>query len=150
MNELQDELLSELSSDIDAANIAVLQEDARVFLQLSTKFPTSIFGIAWEKVPEQRFISSPDPKPSIEEYLPAIKGFLARFAEQAHLEAGTPMYVIGDGVTDVAFKIGFGVFLKYAYQFFRIPQHTYLVTQDYSWCFCFTFEGDMYFGKAKV
>jgi L-lactate permease len=27
-----------------------------------------------------------------------------------------------------------------------IPQHHYLVADDFAWCFCFSFEGDMGFG----
>ncbi len=150
MNDLQDELLSGLSNDIQADIINVSQSDADVFSNLSARFPVRASGIVWEMVPEYRCKPSPHPKPSIEDYLPSIKEFLARFAEEAHIASDEIVYLVGDGITDLAFRMPFGVLLKYAHQFFTLPQSSFVVKHDYLWCFCYSFEDDMYYGRCPV
>jgi hypothetical protein len=150
MNDLQDELLSGLSADIQADIINVSQSDADVFSHLSAKFPVRASGITWELVPEHRCKQSPRPKPSIEDYLHSISAFLGQFAEAAQIAPDDNVWLVGDGITDVAFRLSFTILLKHVRQFFSMPQSSFVLKHDYSWCFCYTFEDDMYYGKSPL
>ena len=123
MNDLQDELLRGLSADIEAGKITVFQSDADVISRLSAKFPVRTSGIVWEQVPEHRFKPSPRPKPLMDDYLPSIKEFLSRFAEDAHITSGDVVHLVGDNVTNVAFSMPFGVLLKHASQLDDAARH---------------------------
>ena len=148
MNDLQNQLLSELSTDIRAGIIKVFKIDADVFSNLSAKFPVRSSGVAWEMVTGRRFKPSPHPKGSIDDYLPTIREFLTEFAKDAHVHAGEIVSVVGDAVTDLAFRMPFEVLVRHVRSLFSIPQHWYVVKDDYSWCFAYTFEDDMYFGQC--
>src|SRR5262245_50373196 len=104
---LQDELLRILSKDMKAGNIGVASSDANVFSQLKARFPVRTSGIAWEMVPGYRYRFSPDPKISIEHYLPTVRKFLEQFAADAHIAPTDVVFVVGDGVTDVSFSMPF-------------------------------------------
>src|SRR5581483_11781049 len=129
MNDLQDELVKHLFTDLGAANIHVIQSDVEVFSVLSAKFPVRSSGIAWEEVPHHECAPSMKTKMSKEEYRHTIDRFLNRFSLDAGILETDDVYVAGDGPTDLAFRMPLSVFKRNATWFFEIPQSTFVVKQ---------------------
>ena len=148
MRDLQDELLDGLETGIQDHIINASESDTEVFSRLSAKFPVRASGIIWESVPKYRCQVSPRPKPPIEVYLPIINRFLTQFAEEARIASDEVVCLVGNNITDLAFRMPFTALLKFANHFFAIPQSWFVVKQDYSWCFCYSFEDDMYYGRC--
>lgn len=77
-----------------------------------------------------------------------MRDFLLEFGSAAGLGQDDRCVLFGDSVTEVAFELSFGDLLDLFPSIFALPQATYVLTADASWCFAYTFEGDMYFAKS--
>jgi hypothetical protein len=147
-DDLQDELLNKLSPDILTGRIRVGPRDSDAFSKLTGKFPTGTSGILWDRVPDHRLYPSPQPKLPLEMYLPAIKRFLGQFALDGNIGPDDIMHVVGDGVTNVTLTMPLSLLWQYLPDVLSLPQATFIIKNDYDWCFCYTFEDDMYYGKS--
>ncbi len=87
--------------------------------------------------------------PPMDEDLPRIVDFLDLFATQAQISNEDPVIVIGDCAMDVTLRMSFQTFRNHLKLMIELPQYTYVLAKDFQWCFCYTFEDDMYFGKAQ-
>jgi hypothetical protein len=147
-DDLQDELLNKLSADILTGRIRVGRADSDSFSKLTGKFPTGISGILWDRVFDHRLHASPQPKLPIEMYLPIIKRVLGQFAIDAEIGPDDVVHVVGDGVTNVTLTMPLSLLWPYLPDVLSLPQATFIIKNDYEWCFCYTFEDDMYYGKS--
>ena len=146
---LQEELLNDLSESIRAGDLVVDTDVSLMFSKLKEHYPTGMSGIAWELIREGCCSPSPDPKPPMDEDLPRIVDFLDLFATQAQISNEDPVIVIGDCAMDVTLRMSFQTFRNHLKLMIELPQYTYVLAKDFQWCFCYTFEDDMYFGKAQ-
>jgi hypothetical protein len=143
----EEELLQRLSDDIRLSTIVVHPSDASFYAKIKAKYPTHTFGIKWNELPFHRsFGAQPGRSPDQKTIL--LQGALRQFAEDAKISPNENVYVIGDGVLTVALEMPFSVLLTHAVPIFIMPQHTYLLKQDYSWCFRYSFEGHIDYGQA--
>ena len=155
---LQHQLLNELDSFIRGGRITVHDSDAQWYARMRERFPMGrISGIRWDAVPgaESNFEVVPHIPPEgiegglpVREHAATIREFLGRFAARADVRPNDNIIVVGDGVTEIALEMPFSALLDAFPVLFSYPQHTYVMPVDVSWCFAFTFEFDMYFGKS--
>lgn len=147
-NKIQRDFLDALAREIEIGLIKVSQGDESVFANLMAQFPATPFGIAWEKVHGHRCSPSPQPKPAIGSYIHTIEAFFRSFASDAGIALENNVYIVGDGVTDIILEMPCKLVLKYLHELVSIPQHTFVISKDYRWCFSYTFEDDMYYGES--
>lgn len=146
----QNELLVELSADIAAGWVSVVEE-APILSELHRHFPMGFNRIAWERVAHARRVPAPHPRTVLADYLPAVLRYLEEFASAARiLDEGQRVYLVGDSVTDVGFVMSLSTLKRNLGHFLCLPQSTYIVTTDFAWCFNYTFEDAIYFGPSVL
>ena len=52
--------------------------------------------------------------------------------------------VLGDNMINYAYVLRYSHFIKHVWDFFSIPQHTYVLLQEKKLCFQYTFEDDLF------
>ncbi len=154
---LQKQLLSELSPFIRAGRIMVHESDKAWFHLIRHRFPVSLNGIHWDKVPgaESNYEAEPYiPPDGINRAIPirenenTIRAFLSRFSVSAGIRPDENVIVVGDGITDIALEMTFSSLSETFPILFSYPQHVCIIRPDGTWCFMFTFEFDMHYGKS--
>lgn len=143
----EEDLLRRLFDEIRQFRIIVHADDAPFFTKIKAHYPTHTFGIKWHKLPIHRSFNS-EHGMSEDEHVVFVKGALKQFAEDANILPSETVYILGDGVLTVVLEMPLSVLLDHAELIFRLPQHTYVITHDYSWCFRCSFEGHVDYGKA--
>ncbi len=155
---LQDEMLAELSEFTQSKKIVIYQTSDSWFDLLNARFPKTIIGaLAWEEVPGHQSCGDVVPiippegingEEVVQRNASKIAEFLERFAANGGIGHSDQVVIIGDGVTEVALGMSFETLFKVFMVLFSYPQHTYVLTSDGVWCFVFTFEFFMHFGKS--
>lgn len=143
----EQELLRSLSDEIRQATVVIHPDDALFYAHIKAKYPTDTFGIKWDKLPIHRSFEVKSGM-SPEEHLDFIQAALRQFAVDANISPNETVYVLGDGVLTVALEMPYSVLVTHVCSIFQLPQHTYVIKNDYSWCFRCSFEGHVDYGKA--
>jgi hypothetical protein len=144
---LQSELLAQLAPAIHGGRVVLRYTDDH-WVALRRMFPVRTSGVRWEDIPSARSLPAEDPRVPLHEKADLVRGFLEEFGSAAGLGPDDRCVVFGDSATEVAFELSFRDLLDLFTLLFALPQATYVLTADGSWCFAFTFEEDMYFAKS--
>ncbi len=153
-NILEEELLQALQSDINSGSIRVISESQQYADLISQNFPFVGNKIDWSKVPGHTVAQLDWRKgymhaeKSIEklEYIDAIFSFFDNILRKTHTPDVTDLIVLGDGTMDIALQLPAGILRKHLLDVVELPQHTYIIPPDVSWCLTYTTEGYMDFG----
>lgn len=139
-NFYESELRMALRKEIESSHIKELGDSAPFFAKLAKIYPAIGSKIDWGQVPRSIERSEENEALQAEE----CADFFDEMVQKFHL-SGDVIYV-GDSATDIALAGSLGYVRAVLCNILTIPQHHYLIAQDYSWCMCFTMEGDMGFG----
>lgn len=148
LNEIQDQLISDLNQEITRGVIKLHKSDDEWFKLIRRIFPVRTSGIVWEEVSGCQFRDRNENLDTIAELKDTAVEFFKEFITVAKLETDQACIVIGDNVTDVAFEMTVSELLDKIGFFIEIPQETYILPVNTPWCFAYTFADVMYFGKA--
>jgi hypothetical protein len=103
--------------------------------------------IKWSAVPQHRRCKIPD-NGDCAIIKTHIEGFIHECLDNlAITEEKLELLWLGDQ-TDFGVKMNYPVLLEISALLFSYPQHSYIVPEDVSWCLNYTFENEMFFGKA--
>ena len=137
-------LLSRLKDEFDNGEVR-LSEGSSIFREINQSFPFIGSSINWAKVP-----NSVDEKADAEDYFPSATSFIERITARMGFNDSDTIIVVGDSAMELALSLSLGTFKGHLEDFLIMPQHTYIVSPDVSWCACFRMEGNMSFGFRPV
>lgn len=146
-NILQKEYLELIEEEIQSGNIK-LEDDDQYFDMLGNRFPVGGTGIAWSKVPNHQYFNLLELKDDTDNYGKMLHESFQKIVSFLDQNEDQEVVIIGDGVLDVAIRVPFRKLIDLHYEVFTLPQHTYILPPDASWCINFTFEHDLFFGIA--
>ncbi len=135
------ELLQDLSSDIECGNIIVSDDFDQWFDKIWKNFPFTGSKIAWSKVPESIELEI-DKK----DYEESIVSFFINITHKAGVDESDVLVVVGDSSMNFSLQSHKDTLSKILLYIVSMPQHTYIIPIDSSWCLCYTMEGYMSFG----
>lgn len=143
----RDRILGDLANRIGSENVDPdTNSYMDVFRHLNLFFPSTGGRIAWHSLPHQQLLC-PDPKPPFSERVSIVTEFFRRFVNDAAIEPLDKIVVIGD-LVEVVWSLNCSRAIGALDIFFQTPQNTYVVKDNMEWCFCYTFEDDMYYGRS--
>lgn len=149
-NVLQSEYLDTIKDEIQRGIIKI-EKDDQYFSILEDMYPVVGSGIAWDEVPDALFLDLEGLKENREVYDAALqKGFaeIIQRIQGLEIDEDQEVVVLGDNIFNVALRIPLKKLSDVYRGIFDLPQHTYILPPDASWCINFTFEHRLYFGKA--
>lgn len=133
-----------LSTELEKGIVTYLDDSHSLFQAIMTNYPITFNRIDWDLIPHESY--------HIEEKYPDNKEVISLIVSGIVREEGLDMTqqvkVCFDGYTSGALSMPLTLFLKHAAEIFTIPQHTYVLPQDVSWCLNYTFENFIYFGYS--
>ena len=143
MNTYEDDVRSALKPQIDAGELRDVGDAATVFGSLSRAFPISGSKIDWMRVPGSVGSSEEDGSLQPQRF--------AQFFDEIQSTFGLtgPVIYAGDSATNFALEGAADAIRKALPTLLEVPQHHYFIGPGCSWCMCFTFEGDMNFGRSE-
>ena len=116
------------------------------FRILERRFPIVGSKIDWEKVPHA--IVKGSNSENSEKYFRDATTLLADVAKMERISEEEVVIAIGDSAMEEAVSLPLGVLIIGVREFLELPQHLYVMAEDGSWCFSFTMEGGLAFGRA--
>lgn len=143
MNYFQEKLLAELHERIKSREIRVIDDNAVFFSEIREGFPQGFNRINWSKTPHNF-----DSILSGKDFKEKIIYFVSDFLEKNNLTMDGSVIYFGDAI-DIALEISLDCFYLISDRLFAVPQHSYVIDKDVSWCFNHTFEDEMYIGRSK-
>lgn len=133
-----------LSDELDNGEIRI-NEGNSIFEEINKSFPFIGSSIDWAKVPY-----SIDDNADAEDYFSSATSFLERITNRMGFNDSDAIIVVGDSAMEVALSLSLETLKRHLEDFLILPQHTYIVSPDVSWCVCFRMEGNMSFGFRPV
>lgn len=142
----------ELKSEVESGRISVVPDPAPFFGVLGRRFPIGMNRIAWEKVREMhrvdvlaqpREIASEELRTLFVSHSAAVRSWL----DAAEVAPLSRVIWVGD-MTDVALEMSRERLLGLLPILFSLPQHSYALPPDGSWCLNYVMEGALYFARA--
>jgi hypothetical protein len=130
----------------DDRQIEVRDDPDRCFRMLERRFPVVGSKIDWGQVPGA-VVRQTDPTNPVCEATDAAT-ILSDVARDESLSEAQIVIVIGDSAMEQAMAMPFATLRVSIRELLELPQHLYVMPEDASWCFSFTMEGDLAFGRA--
>lgn len=134
------ELRKALHAAMESGRVREVGDSSPFFAQLMKTYPASGSKIDWNRVPGSIERIEEEETLQVEQFT----AFFDEIVQKVGL-AGDAFYV-GDSATDFALTGSLECMREVLPELLAIPQHHYLVGPEFSWCLCFTMEGDMGFG----
>ncbi|PJZ76222.1 hypothetical protein CH365_15490 [Leptospira neocaledonica] len=133
----------ELGERIKGGEIRVIDDNAVFFSEIREGFPQGFNRIDWSKIPHNFDSILPG-----NDFKEKLIYFVSDFLKKNNLTRNGPVIYFGDAI-DIAFEISLTCFYSISDRLFAVPQHSYVIDKDVSWCFNHTFEDEMYIGRSK-
>lgn len=140
MNRFEKEILEIIDNFGDKSSIEIRSNADYVFRKLQDNFPVSGSKIDWDNVHPRENLTSPLVPITTHD---RIKFFSDNIDKYCLIGRA---FLIGDSILDFAMEGDPRDFIFILPKFLEIPQHSYVVHEKFTWCFCFSFEGDVDFG----
>jgi len=141
---IYDQEIISFISDNNFLNKVIIEKDVdNVIEQIEDNFIMGYNGIDWE---QNLIIFSKRMSPLPEEYIKESRFFLEKINKSYPNLLEEIIYIIGDNLTDLSYKMSFHCFLLFFDKFLLIPQHTYIWFIKSKKCINFTFENEVFFG----
>lgn len=151
-NALEEELLLELAHWIRTGEIQVERDNQPFFDRVDEAFPISFSRIDWSAVPGADVLPPPRTREQgnidLGAHMPAIRAFLQKAENVLGIDAETMVLVLGDGQMDTVLRMRYDLLCEHLEEILGLPQHTYVIPEDASWCINYTFEDDLFFGVS--
>jgi len=134
------DLRKALCKEIESRRIRELGDSSPFFVQLAKLYPTNGSKIDWARVPDSIERVENEDALQAEQFAKFFDEVIQKFRL-----SGEVVY-IGDSATDFALIGSLECMSEALSKLLAVPQHHYLIGSDFSWCICFTMEGNMGFG----
>ncbi len=144
----EQDLLEALRADIAAGDVVVRRPDDAFVAVIQERYPFSGSQIDWSRVPGA-VVRHEDPTAS-ELFFGEAERFLDGIVQSEGIGADQQVVVLGDSAMAFALVTTLGVLARWLADVLALPQHTYVMAPDGSWCFVFTMEGDLCFGHPPA
>jgi hypothetical protein len=141
-NTPEQDLLRKIAPEIEAQLIVVSTDAEAYFNVLEEHFPLGGSKIAWSKVP-----GSCKEKINYDDELSVLTFFDVAMSALGQ-RASNKVIAVGDSAMEVALSASVEIMRRRLYDIISLPQHTYIVPPDVSWCLSYTMEGDMVYGRS--
>ena len=141
------ELLEEIRPERERAELTVEPSSMPYFELLEKRFPVHGSKIDWDKVPGA--VVQAMQLSDSELYFKEAGSFLEEILVKEQLDGEVQVVVVGDGAMECALRMPLKILASCMRRILRMPQHTYVLVPDGSWCMVFTMEGDACFGRAR-
>jgi hypothetical protein len=139
-NYFESEARIAFKSEIESGELTVTLGSAEFFQRLAQTFIPVGSRIDWTLLPNS--IGAIETSHDLQ--ATAFENFFRMCIERFNL-TGLGTYA-GDSATDFLLRCELVVMQRLLPVLFEIPQHHFFAAEDFSWCACFTIEGDMHFG----
>lgn len=138
---LDEYVREQLSELLATGEVTLVDEDEPYYTKLASRFPWRFGRIAWDEAGV-----------CISEHCTdelVLERFFSRVRSEIGYALVDPLIILGDNMY-------FGVMTQWRSivlvlgSITSLPQHLYVVPPDVSWCVNYTFEDDLYYGRAKT
>jgi hypothetical protein len=134
-------------ADLIESDVIKILDSEKYFKKLEKNYPIGLNKINWEKIDKKIFEAASRNLLNNKNYIKKkIEQFLNKVVLSCPSISNELITVFGDEAIEQAYQMNFSIFKKYAYKFFCLPQHTYVLTETNLKCINYTFEGELYFG----
>ena len=136
---------------IQSGVVKIEGEDTQYVNKLENRYPFVGSKIDWKEVPDSLDFNLMSLKASKVAYEITLKeGFnkIYNTIREMGYKDEYEIVIIGDNIFDVALRMSLGKLPQMYQELFELPQHTYIIPPDASWCINYTFEDYLYFGVA--
>lgn len=130
----------DVAEHLSLKQLQLIDDSEFIFAQLQTLYPVTDSRIDWQVLVIKEQEVAPAHEQQLNEFLSFFRWIVKKYGLTGN------MYWAGDSAVDFAISGDIGVFDSVLDKLLDIPQYHYLVADDFAWCFCFSFEGDMGFG----
>lgn len=147
MSGYEQDLLAALGGRFPSQGAFRIDPDAAKYVvRLQAMFPFVGSQIDWEKVPGavSRSVDASDTAA----YRKQTKELISDARRLGGLDDETRIIVVGDSQLEVAIELSLRQFEDALDDFLDVPQHTYALAPDASWCLALTMEGYLDFGRS--
>jgi hypothetical protein len=138
MNDYEVDIIKSMDA-IGGDCIYIENGESEVFQKISEHYPAVGSKIDWNRF--EGFVE--EREWNLDLHGESFKRFFYEAVSRFGL-TGDAIYV-GDGLTDFSLYAPIDQFGLLLDAIFDVPHHHYFVSDDFSWCMCFTMEGDMNF-----
>lgn len=138
----EEELLSEFELSVKNGDIIVDPSSDSYFSELELRFPILGSKIDWDAVS-----GSEREQASADAYASDCQHFFDKMMRRYGLSG--QCIVIGDSAVEVALIMPVGIMQFNLQKIVSVPQHHYVIANDYVWCMSFTMEGELAFGFSE-
>ncbi len=135
---------------------AVRVDDESLSAVLLSAFPFVAGRIDWTKVPGARRREAPPERLAganlgpgtldTRSYVNVVRQFFFECVSETGEPADSWVVYVGDN-GDCDYKVQLGAVDELLEQVAEVPEHKYIFSSDASWCFMWSFEDDLYFGR---
>ncbi len=125
---------------LSTQQLQLIEDSSFIFAQLQALYPVAGSRIDWQALEVREQHIEPVHGPQLNAYLNFFRQAVKRYGLTGNI------YWTGDSAVDFALLGDITVIESVLDKLLDIPQHHYLLADDFAWCFCFSFEGDMGFG----
>jgi hypothetical protein len=142
----EEELMDVLQREFAGNAITIEASSTQYFSLLQARFPMRGAKIDWDRLTTakvRRVHTS-----NGEQYINDAMMFARETIETEQLDLTSQVVAIGDSAMDKSLKMPISTLLLCLPNIVAMPQHTYILATDASWCLAFTMEGDLCFGFA--
>jgi len=148
------QLLGDLEAEISAGAVALIEDAVPLYEKLLEVFPHRAARIDWGRVPGAVHLDGPPERATsnfqLREPATELREFWGRVRLTYNIGNETEVIVLGDGLVSFALRLRVKILTDHLVDILSIPQHTYVVPVDFSWCFHYTVEDEAYWGVAPT
>jgi hypothetical protein len=141
---VSDNFLEKLAPSMTNGRIVVEYDMDKYFDQIEASFPIYGSKIEWDEVD-----GSVEELARLEFYSADCTNFFNKMTEQFIQNPDSKVVLLGDSAMDYALLTSLKNVPEVLEKMLELPQHHFIVANNFSWCISFSMEGDMAFGFAK-
>lgn len=141
------EIVDKLRSCYDPGQIVILNDNSGFFDEIEKNFVIGLNRIDWIKN-SYEFEAKIDLKDDLNAKV-NILSFFQKVKNIMGIDDEVIVQIGGDEALDKVYELPLYMLEANVLDFFSLPQHTYVVPTDFSWCVNYTFEDILYFGRSK-
>ena len=150
----EEQLLKDLASSIDSGLVEIDEDWMPCVRRLAEAWPWVDIRIDWRAVPEHRHLPPPPGRRggsfTLEESAIDLRRFWDEARGELRIVDEAEVLVFGDGNMSFVLRMPAKSLSEHLVDVFSIPMHWYVFPEDAGWCFNYTMEDDVYFGRRPM
>ena len=145
-NEYDLELKEDLFNYFSSGKIKETHKSVELFKDLNKFYPQKNGRLKWSEIPHV-VIRKGDTNEAV--WVEKISIFLKDFFNKEQIK-NLQLVLFGDNLTESTYQFSLDTFLLVYWNFFSIPQHNYLLSEDKKICINYTFEDELYITSRDI